>query len=239
MKKHLNNKMILGLTLLLGLLGLMMRQRLLAVGMDERGLLIPGTFWATALLVESLLFLAAVFWFIRDQKRRGSWAEDFPPCRVRGVLGMLGGVLVALSGVGQLTGGQPAVGLLAVAAGGCMAFGGWCRFSGRRPSPMFHCFVCVFFVVRLVLSFRQWSADPQLQDYVMQLMASISLMLFAFHRASADAGVMNPRRIVLFALCSCFFCVNSLLDSSMGLLYLGAGAWCLGAAPTMEQPEEE
>lgn len=239
MKKNLKNEWILGLTLLLGLLGLAMQGRLLAVGMDEKGLLISGTPWAAALWAESLVFVAAAFRVSRSQKGRENWAEDFPPCRTRGVLGLLGGVLVALSGVGQLTGGQMAVGLLAVIAGGCMAFGGWCRFSGRRPSPMFHCVVCVFFVVRLVLSFRQWSADPQLQDYVMQLMASISLMLFAFHRASADAGVMNPRRIVFFSLCACFFCVNSLLDTSMRLLYLGAGAWCLGAAPTMEPPEEK
>lgn len=239
MKKHLNNKRILGLTLLLGLLGLLLQKRLLAVGLDGKGLLISGTPWAAALWAESLLFLAAALWVSRGQKRRSGWSADFPACKVRGVLGILGGVLVAVCGVSQMTGGALAVGVLATVAGGCMAFTGQCRFSGRHPSPLFHCLVCVFFVVRLVLSFRQWSADPQLQDYVMQLMASISLMLFAFHRASADAGMMNPRRTVFFSLCSCYFCVNSLLDPSMGLLYLGAGAWCLGAAPTMEASEEK
>ena len=86
----------------------------------------------------------------------------------------------------------------------------------------------------LMLSFQKWSADPQLQDYVISLMACLNLMMFAFHRASSDANEMNPKRTVFFSLCAAFFCLASLGDPAMRLLFLGAGLWSVSAAPTLE-----
>lgn len=234
MKKLLKNELILSLTALLGLLGTFVHHRMLYTGLDEKGLLIPGHPMTAALWALCLGFLAAAFGICRLQRDCGTFREHFPPCKIRGAMSMGGGVAVILYGVTLVLQPQPAVGILAIAAGLSMAFTGLCRFRGKHPNPMFHCIVCVFFIVRLVLSFQGWSADPQLQDYVVQLMACISLMLFAFHRASCDANMMNPKRTAFFSLCAAFFCLASLADSSMALLFIGAGAWSTGAAPTLE-----
>lgn len=235
MKSNRKNICGYGVTLLLGLTGLLLQRRMLRVGVDEKGLLIPGEPSAIALWGLSIGFLLLALLLSRGQAPASGFGELFPICRLRGTLGILGGVLVGLYGIQTLLAGQLPVGLLALLAGLSMGFTGFCRFQGKHPSPMFHCVVCIFYVVRLVLSFRQWSADPQLQDYVMQLLACISLMLFSFHRASCDAGDRNPKRTAFFGLCSLFFCINALAGQELTGMLLGSGLWCVGAGSTLDR----
>ena len=238
MKKFLKNQLILSVTALLGLVGAFLHHRMLVTGLDEKGLLIPGHPMTIALWVLCLGFIAAAFGISQTQKVTASFRKHFPACKIRGALSIAGGAAVALYAVTLVLQAQLLVGVLGIAAGIGMAFTGLCRFQGKHPSPMFHCIVCVFFIVRLVLSFQGWSADPQLQDYVVQLMACINLMMFAFHRASSDANMLNPKRTAFFGLCASFFCLASLADTSMALLFIGAGLWSVGAAPTLEPLEE-
>ena len=242
MKKFLKNETVLSLTLVLGLAAAFAHRHLMTTGIDSKGLLIPNhpltlTLWA---LCGGFVLLA--LWISRQQKVCAGFEAHYPPCRIRGALGIAGGIAVAFSGAMMLKSSQPLIGGAALAAGVCMALAGLCRLLGKRPTPLFHCVVCIFFIINLVLSFRSWSADPQLQDYVLPLMASLSLMLFAYHRASSDADIMTPRRSVFFSLCAAFFCLAALSDETLRPLYLGAGAWAAGAAPTVEiieQPTEE
>lgn len=241
MKKSLKNELILGATTLLGLAAAFLRHRMLTGGLDEKGLLIPGYPMTIALWAVCLGFLAAAAAISMGQGVTAAFRLHFPPCKIRGAMGIAGGALVALYGAQMLLQVQLLIGLFAIAAGISMVFTGLCRLQGRHPSPMFHCIVCIFFIIRLVLSFQLWSADPQLQDYVVQLMACISLMMFAFHRASSDANQLAPKRTAFFSLCASFFCLASLSDPMMRLLFLGAGLWSVGAAPTLEpiSPEKE
>lgn len=238
MKKTKKNELILAITALLGLAAAFLRNMLLSSALDEKGLLIPGHPTTIALWVLCLGFLAWAALVSRSQNVTASFREHFPPCRLRGTLGILGGVLVLLYGVLVLK-AQLLAGVFGAAAGICMIFTGACRLQGRQPSPMFHCIVCIFFIIRLVLSFQTWSADPQLQDYVLQLMACISVMMFAYHRASSDANQLSPKRTAFFSLCAGFFCLASLSDPQMRLLLLGAGLWSVGAAPTLEKITEK
>ena len=234
MKKLLKNELLLSFTVLSGLGGGFLYRRMMTAGLDEKGLLIPGNPITTALGVLCFAFLAAAFGVSFLQKSRCAFRTHFPPCKIRGCLAIAGGLITVVYGGKLGMQAQLLPGATAVAAGVCMACAGLCRFRDRQPSPMFHCIVCGFFIIRLVLSFRGWSADPQLQDYILQLMACISLMFFAFHRASCDANDIVPRRTAFFSLCAGFFCLASLSDPQMGLLFLGAGLWSVGAAPTLE-----
>ena len=235
MKKTMKNELILSMTALLGLGAAFLRHRMLTTAIDEKGLLVPGHPTTIALWAVCLGFLAAAFVLSRSQNVTAAFREHFPPCKIRGSLGIIGGALVTLYGAKMLMQVQLLVGVFGIAAGISMVFTGICRLRGKHPSPMFHCVVCVFFIIRLVLSFQLWSADPQLQDYVVQLMACISLMMFAFHRASCDANQINPKRTAFFSLCAGFFCMASLSDTDLSLLLLGAGLWSVGAAPTLEK----
>lgn len=238
MKKLLKNEPILALTALLGMFAGYLRHLMFTTGMDEKDLLIPGHPTAIVLWAVSLGFLAFAYLISRNQTILAPFRAHFPQCKIRGSMSILGGALVSLYGAKEVLLSQLLVGIFAFIAGICMIFTGICRLRGKHPSPMFHCGVCVFCIIRLVLSFQGWSANPQLQDYVLQLMACISLMMFAFHRASCDANQINPKRTAFFSLCASFFCLASLSDSSLSLLMLGAGLWSVGAAPTLEPPAQ-
>lgn len=237
------NERILGLTALFGLFAGFLRVQMLTKSLDEKGLLISGSLYSILLWVVCIGFLIFAFAVSHPLKGDGAYRQIFPVCKLRGALGIAAGAVLAVESLRQLVQTQWLVGLFGLAAAAAMVFTGLCRIRDKHPSPLFHCLVCVFFIIRLVLSFRGWSADPQFQDYCIQMMACVCLMLFSFHRASCDVDLPNRRRTAFFGLSASFFCLASLTDSSSLLLYLAGGLWSVGAGCTLEplprKPEAE
>lgn len=236
MKIQKKNELILGITALFGLIAGFLRMQMLTKGLDEKGLLVPGNIHSILLWALSLGFLAFAFAVSRTLAVAGSYQQMFPRCRLRGTFGIAGGVVLAAESLLQLMNGQLLAAVFGLAAAAGMVFTGICRIRGRHPSPLFHCLVCVFFIIRLVLSFRGWSADPQFQDYCVQMLSCVCLMLFSFHRASCDANLPNHRRTAFFGLTAGYFCLASLSDGGSILLYLAGGLWSVGALCTLEAP---
>jgi hypothetical protein len=118
-------------------------------------------------------------------------------------------------------------GLLGIAAAAALAFTGLCRLKNLRPNFLFHTLVCLFLVLRLISRYQSWSADPQLHDYCFQLLASVSAMLFAYHRAALDLKSENRRPLVVLGLLGTYFCCLSLVASAAPLLYAGLAAWMI------------
>ena len=239
MKKK-NNLLFLGLTALCGSAAAALRMLMLSAGVDEKGLLMADDPCSIALWALSIGYLVAMLLLLKRLGGSGSFETNFPACKLRGGLSLLAGALLVAESTRQLWAAQTLIGILGILAGVGMIGAGVCRFVGKRPSPLFHTVVCVFFILRLIVSFQGWSADPQLQDYALQMMACVCLMLFSFHRASCDAGILNRRRTVFFALAAAYFCLASLSDETMPLLYLAAGLWTVGAGCNLDPlPVEE
>lgn len=239
MKNQKKNMLYLGLAAVCGAGAGVMRSLLLATGLDEKGLLVSGSPLTVGLWVLSVGLALVLLVLLRGLKQSGSFPANFPPCKIRFALSVTGGVLLTVHSLGQLLEAQMLAGVLGVAAGVGMLLAGVCRLKGSQPLPLYHILACVFFLVRLILSFRGWSSDPQLQDYALQMLALVCLMLFAFHRSSADAGILNRRRTAFFGLMAIYFCLASLSDETMPLLYLASGAWAAGAMGTLEDLPEE
>lgn len=239
--KNKNNYLFLGLSVLCGAIAGVLRARLMSTGMDDTGLLIPGQWHSTALWVISVGYLAVLAVLSAKLGKSDDYGACFPACRLRFGLSVAGGILLLAESARLVQSGQTLPGVLGLLAGIAMAAGGWFRLSGKAPNPAIHTVVCVFFIVRLILSFRSWSADPQLQDYAMQMMACLCLMMFSFHRASCDAKLINRPRTVFFGLAAVYFCLASLSDRTGILLYLAGAVWAVGANGTfrtLTAPEE-
>lgn len=240
--KDFNNRLFLGMSVLLGGLGAGLRWAVMHTAIDAKGLLIPSHPANLGMWGLAILFTAAV-WLLLKKKLgdNGSFADNFPQCAIRFGLSLAAGAVLAVESCRQLRFGGYLVGGLGLAAGICMMLGALSRRNGRKTLPLFHILVCGFFIARLVISFRGWSADPQFQDYAMQLLACVSLMLFAFHRASADADLMDREALARYGLLALFFCLVSVTDETMPMFYAAGALWSIGAGPDLKwlpEPEE-
>ena len=236
-----NNRLFVGLGVLLGGVGAGLRWTVMHAAIDPKGLLIPMHPANLGMWALAILYTAAV-WLLMKKKLgdNGSFADNFAPCRIRLALCLAAGVILAFESYRQLRFGIYLTGGLGLLAAVSMVAGGVYRAKGIRPLPLFHILVCGFFIARLVISFRGWSADPQFQDYAMQLLACVSLMLFAFHRASADADLMDREALARYGLLALYFCTVSVTDETMPLLYAAGALWAAGAGPSLKWlPEPE
>lgn len=235
-----NNRLFLSLTALFGAAGAALRVLLFRTALDEKGLLIPLHPTHVGLWAVSIGFVALTWLLLRKRLGEdGAYFDSFHKCRIRFALSLAAGVLLAVESGRQLSGGEMLPGILGLLAAAGMAAGAVYRLKGKQPLPLFHILVCVFFITRLVLSFQGWSADPQFQDYSMQLLACVSLMLFAFHRASCDANLIDREAVARYSLFAAFFCIVSLSDDTMPLLYAAGALWAVGAGPTLRKLKVE
>lgn len=262
-----NNKLFVAVTAAAGLAAGWLRFGMMD-SLENQGLLPQGSVHALGLWVLTLGFVVFLFLFSRKMGANGEFLEAFPPCNLRFALGLAGGAVMLAVGVKTLSfvdyaaigsvlprifgGGLGfaaltpllpglAEGLLDCAAGGAMMAGALRRRQGRVPCPGFHVLVCLSCLYRLIRCFQSWSADPQLHDYVIQLLAMVCLMLFAYHRAGCDAGRIRRRATGMLGLMAAYFCMASLSDPQPAF-YLAAGLWAMSAGPTLrhipEQPEQ-
>lgn len=229
-----------GLTLVCGVAGGILRHLMITTGLDSSGLLEPGNAAHYGLWAVSVLFLLALALSLRRLGGCGTYSDNFPASKLCGSLAIAGGAVLIGESIRQILSGSRLVGLAGAAAGVCMILTGYCRAKGERPTPALHFIVCIFYILRLISSFRHWSADPQLQDYALQLLACVNLMLLSFHRASCDARIINRRRTVFWGLAAVYFCMASLSDETMPLLYAASGLWAAGSLCSLERlPEDD
>lgn len=214
-------------TVVLGLIGMVLRVAMLRTGFDEKGLLIRGHYSVWGLWAVSIGFAVLLICLLRRLEGSGKFRDIFPKCALSGGLAMAGGVGMGIVTVLEFSGiGDLVLGLLASAG---MVFTGLCRVKGRRPNFLFHAIVCVYVITVLLRMYQFWSADSQLQDYACQMMALVLLMLFSFHRSCCDAGIIDRKKLVFTGLAACFLCLVSLSDGQNWGFYLAAGLWTVGS----------
>lgn len=212
-----------------GILGAVLRAWLYAAGTDGRGLLV-GThpahwlLWLLCAGTAVLLLLGTA-----DLKQAGKFSFNFPASTTGAIgaavaaAGLLVTSLIRLLGAGDgLTRLDGFLGLLGAAALGFLSF---CRQKGRHPSVLFHGILCLYWMLHLVFQYRQWSADPQIQDYCFSLLATVCLMLACYYSAAFAANAGRRRSHTLFHLAAVFCCLVNLPHCDTPLFYLAMAAW--------------
>jgi len=210
-----------------GGLGLALRALLYATGTDARGLLIRGHWAGIGLWLVTAVTVLGIFLLTRPLTGSKDYQRAFPksPAAAAGCAAAAAGILLnltpgsrgtSLENVELILAGTAIVSLLVLA---------FCRFTGRKPSALFHCLVCVYLAVRMVGQYRLWSSIPQLQDYCFYLGAHVALMLTAYQFAAFDAGLGNHRTLWAWGLASMYLCCLSLVGDGQRLLMLCCGIW--------------
>lgn len=239
--------------LIAGAAGMLARLGLYATGFDDRGLLVENH--PLYILCWVIAAAAGVFLAVSLRKLDGSnsYRDNFPASATGavGCFAAAGWLLInAFSLLDQATGKIDMVRVvLAFAAVPCLAFTGYCRLKGKRPSFLFHGVVCLYCAAELLLHCHAWSGNPQIPDYCFQLFACIFLTLTAYQHAAFDAGLGRRRMQVFCSLMAAMLCLISLAGPGESYFYFGGAVWSITNLcpfdpparrhrPEPEQPEE-
>ena len=194
---------------------------LYATGLDGRGLPKSGHFAWVLLCILSIA--AGGLILLGAAPIRGGDAR-FRRSAPAGICCALAAVSCLLTGLGHLADEQPAYAIGALLAAAGFAVVTICRFMGRRPNFVMHAVICIHFILQLLVHYQANSFDPQLQDYLFQLLACIALAVTAYQLAAADLGRSSRRALWTAGLAAVYLCILSLGSSDTCFFVTGA-AW--------------
>ncbi len=215
-------------TLGAGGLGLTMRVWLMTSGVDEKGLIL--TEHPAGLL--SFVFTAVTLLVLLLCVRKPKAPADLPP--KLSALGC-GAAAVGLFTVNlqELLRQQDTVTVLTCLAGlaavVCLLLEAYALQKGKKTSYPVHGCLCIYLMLHPVTQYRHWSAEPQLQVYFFQLLASVMLMAACYHRTALAARQGSRRWYIFFSQAALYFCLLS-LNTENRLFYLSMGIW-MATAP--------
>lgn len=224
------------LALGLGLPALILMAALMLTGQDDRGLFIPGHFAGIALLILTAAAVALFAYAAQSYGGKAKYTRMFP-ASVPAAAGILGAALASLwsgwsifaSGTGPLESAAAVLGLLAAAA---LVYLALCRHRGTSPSYLLWSVAALFLMLRLMFSYRDWSAEPELLRYCFPLLASVAVTLAFYYRTAFSVGMGSRRMYLFFSQLGAFFCLIT-LGAEFDLFYLGMLVWCLLDLPSL------
>lgn len=219
-----NRKWIPLLALLSGLVCAGLRWLLFRNHTDALGLLETGTPVETGIFLLTGLCLV----LFALAARRG-WAGENKLAAPGQMLGGLGIFLTALTHSGQMAGPVGTLWkILGLVAGICLIVQGVCVARKRPASFLLPLAVCVFFLLHLIDNYRGWSSQPQLQKYLFDLLASLSLTFFSYCDAARKVSLGKPKTRIFFGLCAVYFCLAAIPGTpEFTVLYALCALWAL------------
>lgn len=219
-----NRKWIPLLALLSGLVCAGLRWLLFRNHTDALGLLETGT------LVETGIFLLTGLCLVLFAlaARRG-WAGENKLAAPGQVLGGLGIFLTALTHSGQMAGPVGTLWkILGLVAGICLIVQGVCTLKKRKVPFLLPLAVCVFLLLHLIDNYRGWSSQPQLQKYLFDLLAILSLTFFSYCDAARKVSLGKPKTRIFSGLCAVYFCLAAIPGTpEFTVLYALCALWAL------------
>ena len=212
----------------LGGCALALQNSILAGGYDRKGLLIMDNPGLIGLWVMTAVYLLTVLVLLPRLGDDGDYETNFPRCALSGGMMLLGGLVMAFTGVNQLLPGNMLSAGLAIGAGAGMGLCGLCRMLGQKPVFLLDLLVAGFYAWHMLRSYRNWNADPQVQRYAFQLLAGIAAMLFTVHRGRCAAGSMDRRKLVFMGFAGIYLCLAAIAGAAEPGFYLASCLWCAG-----------
>lgn len=239
MKNILNPKKLPWLALVLGVTAYVLRTLLYTFATDRKGLLVshPLGIALGAVTVTALLLICAGVLRWEREPLCSIWPDSWGATTLITTLGF--GFLLFDGGFADSR-LLLVRNLLAVLAILSLILLFLLHRQGRQPHFLLYTALCLFFAVHLVSCYQSWSSNPQIQDYVFTLMANVGTMLYFYHKAAAQVGLCQERRMLAIGLLAAFFCFAS-LNLGSSVLQLSCGYWVLTDLAEVfgEKPSQE
>lgn len=229
--------------LVLGAAAFGLRTGLYAFAVDQRGLLVSGHPLSYALWAVVMFGAAFLLWNVRKLDGSNAYEKNFTASRAAftGCILLAVGLPVTVlnappSGTAAMILLWKILGFLSAPA---MAWAGVSRYQGKKPFFGTHAVLCLFLLIHMIGRYQLWSANPQLQDYVFELLAAISLTLFSYYCAAFEADMGSRRMQLATGLLAVLLCPVALAGSEPGWLYVYGTVWVLFNLCTLTPPPKE
>lgn len=224
--------------------GFFMRRNQLNIAFDATGLPNGRGVWSLAIL--SVLVIGWALALALEMKKRPALEENYTASPV--ALGLLfaAAAAMAVSGAYELLNAQPAINManmmldrlsavLSVATSLCFVSMAANWYKGTAPSAVAWMLPTVYYILRLIFRFKDWSADPIILDYCFGLLALVFCLMAAFHIGGFCVAEGKRRSAIFFCLGGVFLSAVTLADGGFshvissvgGICYLSANLWQL------------
>ena len=236
MKRFINPKNIPLLVLLSSLLAVGLRIWTRGGGPNDAGLFAHKPLAWVLLWLLTAAVIASMVYALRRLKHSGTYRDNYPRSAMAALCAVPAAVSFLVSGYVQLRDsvglGLPGMtvvdtvtGILALVAGLCLLLSAVYRFLGKKPFFLINGLICVYLAVRLFNCCRIWSNEPQMGIVVFPFLASMSLMLSAYHRVCFDVDLGKRFISAFWSLLSVYFCVVAMLSFEQPLFYGLCALW--------------
>lgn len=212
-----------------GVVGLLLRLWLFSA-IDEKGLLPEKHFADSALCILAAITLGILFLSSRKPEYRAVPKQLPGLAAVSGCL--LGAIGLLVTGLDQF--GVHGMRFSGIAALACLTGGmillamAVLKLFHKKIPFLFPAALTIVLMLDTVAQCQVWGSASQLQEYFFPLMASVFLILSAYHITLRAAGTGKPEQLIFFSQSTLFFCCTC-LNTDRWFFYLGLLFWV--AAP--------
>lgn len=212
-----------------GIIGWLLRRQLYIWGMDDKGLMVRNHPLELLLLVLTGVTLGILALGVRKLDGSERYEDNFSPSKVAAANHLLVGLAFLLTAVlnepmmqGNLGTAWKVLGIL---SGPCFLLAGMARGKGKRPFFALHMIPCLFLVLHIINHYQTWCGNPQVQDYVFPLFATMALILFAYYTAAFEADTGKRRMHLFTGLAAIYLCMVAISRTEYLYLYAGGLFW--------------
>lgn len=221
----------------LGGAGLLLRLALYLLE-EPSGLLPAGHFLHIATVILSIVTGALMYKFSR---RPGKHTEYKPKAAAFGaffaglwLLPVAFGILEQASGALDVL--RTVLAFLSVPS---LILTAWQHFKGRKPHFLTNGILCMFFLSHMICQYPLWCGNPQVEDYLLSLLACVFLSLAAYQRTACDLHMGNRRGLVFCSLMAGFFCICALVGAGDRRYYLAGALFALTNLYAIQPPKRQ
>lgn len=226
----------------LGILGLVLGRLLYALALDDRGLLVRGHLLSVLLCLTIPASLALALLALPGRKEEAQVVHSLNPWAPlgHGIAAVAIAIAVATGDISELGSAGTLWRVLGLVASLGLLLAAWQQHRGKAPGFAGSLALCLFLLSHLISHYRQWCADPQILDYLFEMLGTVLWMLFAYYRACGCVGLPKPRMERATGLMTVTLCLTALGTRADLWLCLGgvlfAGSCLYPAAPREEMP---
>ena len=223
MKRRFNSVFLILFSMLAGLLGLGLHLWQNMTGIDESGLLIsehPATTYLLALTVFALMLL---YYFSSGLPKDVRYSNFIQTKKYTLIGSLCAAVGVAATAIfGDFSDSFRSACII----GSLLLLG---QIYGQRSKSLrfwTSCGIAVFLLFLPLSQYPVWCIETQMQNYAYPLLATLSILLAAYHRAEGEFGVLHSKRLVFFHCAAIYFGIVC-AASPLGFLTVGMAFWCV------------